>query len=246
MSRHSSGEVRLQAYLARAGVASRRASEELIRQGRVRVNGRVVTLLGSKVDPAQDRVEVDGEVVRTEALTWVALHKPRGYVTSRTDAFGRPTIYALLPPRFHSLFHVGRLDRNSEGLLLLSNDGETANRLLHPRYGTTKEYLVDVQGRVEREAIQQLTHGVQLEDGLARAESVDRLHQVDQDVFRIRMVLREGRKREVRRMCEAVGHPVRRLLRQRFGPIELGELPAGRWRIVSPTELGMLRTTRAS
>lgn len=246
MSRHSNGPVRLQAFLARAGVASRRASEELILQGRVRVNGTVVSILGSKVDPAEDRVEVDGEQVKTEALTWVALHKPRGYVTSRTDPFGRPTIYTLLPERFHSLFHVGRLDRDSEGLLLLTNDGETANRLLHPRYGTTKEYLVDAVGKLEGEAIHQLTHGVQLDDGPARAERVERLHQVDNDVFRIRMVLREGRKREIRRMCEAVGHPVRRLLRRRFGPIELGELPAGRWRVVSPAELGMLRTARAS
>ena len=238
--------VRLHAYLARAGVASRRASEGLIEEGRVRVNGKVVTELGTKIIPGRDHVEVDDRPVATDEAIWVALHKPRGYVTTRTDPFDRPTVYALLPDRFRTLFHVGRLDRDSEGLLLLTNDGQTANRLLHPRYGITKEYLADVVGRPDREAISRLTHGVDLDDGPARAERVDRLHQVDTDVFRLRLVLQEGRKREVRRMLDAVGHPVRRLQRQRFGPIELGELPAGRWRVVAPAEFGSLTAAKAS
>ena len=244
---HPQGEpVRLQAYLARAGIASRRASEQLIQQGRVRVNGSTVTVLGTKVVPGADRVEVDGEPVRLDPSTWVALHKPRGYVTSRADPFHRATVYELLPERFRGLFHVGRLDRDSEGLILFTNDGPGANRLLHPRYGVTKEYLADVVGRPERDAVNRLTEGVELEDGVARAERVERLHQVDTDVFRMRIVLREGRNREVRRLFEAVGHPVRRLVRRRFGPIELGELPAGRWRVVAREELGQVLARRAS
>jgi len=235
--------VRLQVFIARAGIASRRAAEEMISAGRVWVNGDVVTSPGTKVIPGVDRVEVDGEPVSaaTETL-WVALHKPKGYVTTRHDPYGRKTIYTLLPPKLHHLFHVGRLDRDSEGILLLTNDGPGANRFLHPRFGVTKEYLVDVVGRPPSEALRRLVAGVELEDGVARAESVDRLHQVDMDVWRIRVVLREGKKREVRRMLDAVGHPVRRLIRRRFGPVELGELPAGKWRVISPTELrGLLK-----
>jgi 23S rRNA pseudouridine2605 synthase len=229
--------LRLQAFLARAGVASRRASEELIASGRVAVNGHVVTTQGTKVRPGADRVTVDGMDVAPSETVWVALNKPRGYVTTRHDNYGRKTIYDLLPERFHSLFHVGRLDRDSEGLLLLTNDGDTANRLLHPRYGTTKEYLADVEGKPNNDALKRLLEGVELEDGVAAAEEVTRLHQTDVNTFRLRVVLREGKKREVRRMLEAVGHPVVRLMRRRFGPVELGELPAGKWRILSAQEL---------
>ena len=229
--------LRLQAFLARAGVASRRASEELIASGRVSVNGHTVTAMGTKVRPGVDKVQVDGMDVAPSEQVWVALHKPPGYVTTRKDNWGRKTIYELIPERFHSLFHVGRLDRDSEGLLLLTNDGDTANRLLHPRYGTTKEYLADVEGKVGNDALRQLLDGVELEDGLAQAEEVSRLHQTDVNTFRLRVVLREGKKREVRRMLEAVGHPVVRLIRRRFGPVELGELPLGKWRILSENEL---------
>ncbi|HEX5726118.1 MAG TPA: pseudouridine synthase, partial [Longimicrobiaceae bacterium] len=234
------GELRLQAYLARAGVASRRHSEELIAQGRVEVNGAVVTTPGTKVRPGRDRVAVDGRTVDLGKVVWIALHKPKGYTTSRHDQYGRETVYELLPENYQALFHVGRLDRDSEGLLLLTNDGETANRLLHPSFGTTKEYLADVEGKPSTEVLRRLVEGVELEDGTARAESAQRVRQVDLDVFRLRVVLREGKKREVRRMLEAVGHPVRRLLRQRFGPVELGELPKGKWRVVLPAELNRL------
>lgn len=240
---HGGEEVRLQAYLARAGVASRRASEELIAQGRVFVNGASVTAPGTKVRPGVDRVEVDGEPVEAQPITWVALHKPRGYVTTRHDPYGRRTVYDLIPEKYHGLFHVGRLDRDSEGVLLLTNDGDTANRMLHPAHGVTKEYLADVQGKPASDALRQLVEGVELEDGVAHAESAKRLHQVDENVFRVGVVLREGKKREVRRMLDAVGHPVKRLIRKRFGPVELGELPAGKWRVVLPAELGEI--TRA-
>ena len=232
--------LRLQAYLARSGVASRRASEELIAQGRVSVNGHVVTTPGSKVRPGHDKVTVDGEAVALEETLWVALHKPKGYVTTRHDNYGRRTIYDLLPEKYHSLFHVGRLDRDSEGLLLLTNDGETSNLLLHPSSGTTKEYLVDVEGKLTNEEMDRLIKGVQLEEGIAKAEEVQRLHPVDIDVFRVRVILREGKKREIRRMMDALGHPVRRLIRRRFGPVELGELPSGKWRVISPAELSAI------
>jgi 23S rRNA pseudouridine2605 synthase len=233
--------LRLQAFLARAGVASRRASEELIAKGRVSVNGHVVTTPGTKVRPGADRVAVDGIDVAPSETIWVALHKPPGYVTTRHDNYGRRTIYDLLPDRFHALFHVGRLDRDSEGLLLLTNDGDTANRMLHPRFGTTKEYLADVEGKLGNDAMRQLLKGVELEDGIATAEEVTRLHQTDVNTFRVRVVLREGKKREIRRMMDAVGHPVVRLIRRRFGPVELGELPLGKWRVLSEHELDSVK-----
>lgn len=238
--------LRLQAYLARAGVASRRASEALIDAGRVAVNGHTVTVQGSQVVPGRDRVTVDGEAVELAGAAWVAIHKPAGYVSTRSDTFGRQTVYDLIPAQFHSLFHVGRLDRDSEGLLLLTNEGGVANRLTHPRYGVEKEYLADVQGSPSAGALRQLREGVELDDGTARALRAERLHQVGDDVFRVRLVLQEGRKREVRRMFDAVGHPVRRLQRERFGPIGLGELPSGRWRVLSRVEVGSLRAAAST
>src|SRR5688500_8310989 len=151
--------LRLQAYLARAGVASRRASEALILDGRVTVNGRTAEI-GSKVTPGRDLVRLDRKLVQLKSADWVALHKPRGYVSTRDDPSGRRTIYDLLPEELHHLFHVGRLDRSSSGLLLLTNDGEAANRLLHPRYGITKEYRVDVLGRPTRATLESLVEGV--------------------------------------------------------------------------------------
>ena len=233
-------EVRLQAYLARAGVASRRGGEDLIRAGRVTVNGRVAEL-GSKVDPSRDTVRVDHRPVRPLSTRWVALYKPRGYVTTRNDPEGRKTIYDLLPDDLHHLFHVGRLDRDSSGLLLLTNDGTTANRLTHPRYGTTKEYQADVEGHPQEEALEQLLEGVRLEDGIAQAIEVERRGQVDAGIYRLRIVLEEGRNREVRRMLEAIGHPVKRLFRRRFGPIGIEKLRPGRWRYLSPEEIEALK-----
>lgn len=232
--------LRLQAYLARAGVASRRACEDLIRDGRVRVNGRVAEL-GSKVIPGRDRVELDGREVRLQRLLWLALHKPTGYVTTREDPQGRKTVYDLLPSEYHHLFHVGRLDRDSSGLLLLTNDGETANRLMHPRYGVTKEYLVDIEGEPSVKQLRRLVEGVELEDGMAHAEEVELRDEVRAGVFRIALVMQEGRRREVRRMLEAVGYPVKRLFRRRFGPIRIGRLPPRQWRLLSHDEVRLLK-----
>lgn len=239
--------MRLQKYLSRAGVASRRASEDLMRAGRVKVNGEVVREMGVKVSEA-DRVEVDGREVGLAEPMWVALHKPTGYVTTRDDPGGRPTVYELLPERFSGLFHVGRLDLDSEGLLLLTNEGGVANRLMHPSYEVDRVYVVEVVGRMEASVRRRLLAGVELEDGPARAHEVELLEREAAGPgvgaaahSRVRVVMREGRKREVRRIFEAVDHPVRRLRRERLGPIELGDLPEGKWRELTPTEVETLR-----
>jgi 23S rRNA pseudouridine2605 synthase len=227
--------VRLQKHLARAGVASRRAAEALIEAGRVRVNGEIVREPGTKVDPAHDRVEVDGRPVVIGPVEWVALNKPRRCVCTRHDPQGRRTVYDLLPAEMKTLATVGRLDADSEGLLLLTNDGDAANRLLHPRYGVQREYVAHVTGRPDRATIDRLERGVELEDGTARAESA-RLIATDEGPA-IALTLTEGRKREVRRMLAAVGHPVRSLVRVRYDGIELGTLQPGQWRRLDPGEI---------
>jgi 23S rRNA pseudouridine2605 synthase len=242
--------VRLQKFLSRAGIASRRAAEEMIRAGRVRVNGEVVAEMGARVVPG-DRVEVDGTAVVLDPPLWLALHKPRGYVTTRDDPQGRPTVYDLLPPRHSGLFHVGRLDQDSEGLLLLTNEGDVANRLLHPSREVDRVYLVDVVGDPDRRSLSRLLSGVPLEDGPGRAHGVEVLRRAGrargpgaEPHTRLRLVMREGRKREVRRIFDAVGHPVRRLVRERLGPVALGGLGPGSWRELTPAEVEALRGIR--
>ena len=193
------------------------------------------------MDPAKDRVTVSGRVVQLERPLWIAINKPAGYVTTRDDPQGRRTVYDLIPRELHHLFHVGRLDLDSEGLILLTNDGETANRLLHPRYGTTKEYLADVEGIPTGSVYARLLDGVRLEDGVAHAVEVEPLFTLGAHRTRIRLVLEEGRTREVRRMFDAVGHPVRELLRAALGPIDLRALPRGRWRYLIPPEIRALK-----
>jgi 23S rRNA pseudouridine2605 synthase len=229
---------RLQKALARAGVGSRRASEELIRQGRVTVNGREATL-GDKVDPAADRVEVDGVRVPLDpALRYFAFHKPAGVVTTMRDPQGRPDLRSFLPPT-PGVIAVGRLDQDTEGLLLLSNDGELANRLMHPRYGVEKEYLAEVEGNPGPRHLSRLTRGVELEDGTARAISA-RIAGRAGGRAAVRVVMGEGRKREVRRLLAAVGLPVRRLVRVRVGPVRLGKLPPSEVRPLSLEEVRAL------
>jgi 23S rRNA pseudouridine2605 synthase len=236
-------EVRIQKLLSRAGVASRREAETLMLQGRVRVNGRVVTTLGTRVDPARDRVELDGQEVGPEPLRWVAFHKPPGLLTTRDDPQGRPTVYDHLPPELGSLGYVGRLDRDTEGLLLLSNDGDVVHRLLHPSSEVERVYEAEVEGAPDAATLARLTRGVELDDGPARARSAEALGHRHGHAL-LALVLAEGRKREVRRLLEAVGHPVARLVRVRFGPVELGDLPPGAWRDLEPTEVRTL-TERA-
>jgi 23S rRNA pseudouridine2605 synthase len=228
--------VRLQKFLSQAGVASRRHSEVLIESGRVAVNGSVVTELGTRVDPARDQVHVDGRPVQPAAVEWYALHKPRGYLSTRSDPGGRATLYDLLPPRLHGLFYVGRLDYDSEGLVLLTNDGDTAHRMLHPRFGVAREYEAELDRTAEADLAQRLMAGVELDDGPAQAETAKKV-----GPKRIRLTLREGRKREVRRMFAALDHDVRRLRRMRYGPVELGDLAEGAWRSLDRRELQALR-----
>jgi len=230
--------IRLQKLLANAGVASRRRAEDLIVAGRVRVNGVVVTELGTRVDASTDRIEVDGVEVRHRETdrVWIALHKPPGYLSSRGDPHGRPTIYELLPPEYRGLFYVGRLDYDTEGLVLLTNDGDRAHRLQHPSFRVPRVYKVEVQGRVEDAVMRTLLQGVELEDGPARvleAEVLDR----GPARSRLRVTLAEGRKREVRRLFAHVGHDVMRLTRIRYGPIELGALEPGHWRVLTAAEI---------
>jgi 23S rRNA pseudouridine2605 synthase len=232
----SESGVRLQKFLSQAGVASRRRGEDLITAGRVRVNGVVVTELGVRVDPVRDRIQVDGKRVRPAEPEWYAVHKPRGYLSTRSDPAERPTLYDLVPAAMKRLFYVGRLDYDSEGLVLLTNDGDTAHRLLHPRYGIEREYEVELEADIESDALDRLRRGVELEDGPARAETARR-----RAGNRITLILREGRKREVRRMLAAVGHTVVRLRRVRYGPIRLGSLPLGKWRHLEERELAALR-----
>lgn len=231
---------RLHKYMARCGVASRRACEELIRQGRVKVNGRTVTQLGFQVEPDRDEVRVDGRVIRPVAdLHYIMLHKPAGYVTTVSDPQGRPTVMELVPasPR---LYPVGRLDLETEGLLLLTNDGPLAHRLMHPRYGVPKLYRVKVAGVVAPATLQRLRAGVLLEDGPTSPARV-RLIRQEAGAALLEMELMEGRKRQVRRMCQAVGHPVLHLKRIGFGPLRLGRLPKGAWRPLTDAEVAALR-----
>jgi 23S rRNA pseudouridine2605 synthase len=230
--------IRLQKFLAQAGVASRRASEELIVGGRVSINGRLATELGVRVQPSDD-VRVDGRRIRPAASQWYALHKPRGYMSTRSDPQGRRTIYDLVPPPMRRLFYVGRLDFDSEGLVLLTNDGDTAHRLLHPRYGIDREYDVELEEQVDDGALEQLRRGVQLDDGRARAHTVRR-----KGGRRVVLTLREGRRREVRRMFAELGYEVVRLRRVRYGPIRLGDLPLGEWRALDARELEALRRVK--
>ena len=231
-------EQRLQKVLAAAGIASRRASEELIEQGRVTVNGRVAAL-GDKCDPAEDVVEVDAERVNVDPeRVYVVLNKPRGVVTTMDDPEGRPTVADLvnLPQR---LFPVGRLDYDTEGLLLLTNDGELTNALTHPSFEVERVYVVLVPGPVRKRTLAQLSEGVELDDGLARPKRI-RVLETQKSKALLEVVMTEGRKREIRRMLGAVGLTVERLARVSYGGVELGDLRQGKWRFLSQPEIGTL------
>ena len=229
-------EERLQRALARAGHGSRRSSEELIAAGRITVNGRVATL-GDKVDTARDTVAVDGTTLNLDpSMRYFALHKPVGVVTTMADPQGRQDLRGFLPAQGPRVFPVGRLDRDSEGLLLLTNDGELANRLLHPSFGVEKEYLAEVAGTPSDRQLARVRRGVDLEDGPARALAA-RAVAASGGRGAVRLVMAEGRKREVRRLLAAVGLPVTRLIRLRVGPVVLGGLAPGALRELDPDEV---------
>lgn len=239
---HVPDGVRLQKVLASAGLGSRRACEDLIAQGRVTVDGQPVTELGVRVDPRTAVIHLDGMRVQLDAtLVTLALNKPAGVVSTMHDPEGRPSLAQFVANREERLFHVGRLDADSEGLLLLTNDGELANRLAHPSHGVAKTYLVEVQGRVREALGKQLRAGVELEDGTVTVDEF-KIVQVASHASLVEVVLHEGRNRVVRRLFEEVGHPVDRLVRTRIGPIRLGDLRPGRTRVLSKTEVGSLMT----
>jgi 23S rRNA pseudouridine2605 synthase len=237
-ARKESEPERLQKVLARAGLGSRRACEDLIREGRVSVNG-VPASLGQRVDPSRDEVALDGVRVPLDpGLRYYMLNKPAGVVTTSRDPQGRADVSRFLPPGPRT-FPVGRLDRDTEGLLLLTNDGDLANRVMHPRYGIEKEYLAEVDALPGGRTLARLTRGVRLEDGVARAKSVRRVARSGERAA-LQVVMVEGRKREVRRMLSAVGLGVRRLVRVRIGPLRLGRLPPGDVRPLEPEEVRSL------
>ena len=233
--------IRLQKYISRCGRASRREAEVLMLAGRVRVNGELVSELGTRIIPGRDTVQVDDDVLELTAVRWIAFHKPTGVLTTRRDPHGGLTIYDVLPEECSALRYVGRLDRQSEGLLILTNDGDVAHGIQHPSRQVERVYRVVVTGTLGQSKCAALLRGVQLEDGVARVNSV---HVLNKDEFSttIEVVLTEGRKREIRRMMNAIGHGVLRLVRIRFGPVKLGELPVGEWRDLDESEKNSLRT----
>jgi len=237
-------QVRLQKFLAEAGVASRRAGERLIVNGLVEVNGRVVQQLGARVDPLHDEVKVEGRPVKARRKIHVALHKPRGFLSTRSDELERRIITDLLPREWSHLHPVGRLDRDSEGLIFLTNDGDFTLRLTHPRFGVRKKYRAIVEGRVEPVMLRRFTEGVEHEGERLRAE---RAHLVDANNSHsiVELELAEGKNREVRRLFESQGLLVERLQRTQIGPIRLGELPEGRWRALTAAEVKALLSTSA-
>jgi len=231
--------IRLQRFLARCGLGSRRGCEAFVLAGRVRVNGAVVRTLGATVDPVRDLVEVDGRRVRPARRAYLLLHKPAGYVTTRSDPQGRPTVMDLLGPDHAALFPVGRLDVDTEGALILTNDGEFAHRLLHPSFEIPRTYEAWVEGRPGREVLAALAGGVVL-DGRRTAPAKARVLVRRASRTLVEIVLHEGRKRQVRRMFQALGHPVRHLKRTAYGPVRLGRLAKGRYRRLRSEELRLL------
>jgi 23S rRNA pseudouridine2605 synthase len=228
--------VRLNAYLARAGIASRRKSDELIKEGRVTVNGERGQL-NTFVEPT-DQVEVDGRAVEPQRLAYVLLHKPAGVVTTASDPQGRPTVVGLVEHESR-VVPIGRLDADTTGVLLLTNDGELAHRLAHPKYEVEKVYVAEVEGEPSDAALEQLAEGVELEDGRTAPATARRLAP-----SRIELAIHEGRNRQVKRMLEAVGHPVRSLHRSRYAGLAVEGLEPGEWRELTPDEVAALRSER--
>jgi pseudouridine synthase len=231
--------VRLQKFLADAGVASRRAGEQIILAGRVAVNGQAVAELGTRIDPVHDKVAVDGKPVRAKRKLYVALNKPPGLVCSRQDEFERPTIYGLLPKEWGHLHSVGRLDYHSEGLIFLTNDGEFSLHLTHPRYGVRKKYVATVEGQVAAEMLGQFTQGVWYQGEQLKAEKA-RLVSASHAQSVVELELAQGKYREVRRLFESQRLTVKRLQRVQIGKIKLGELRLGKWRTLTEPEIKSL------
>lgn len=231
--------MRLSQYLAHAGIASRRYAEELISAGQVKVNGIIVTEMGSKIDPDIDRVEFNEQLVRGEPKNYLLLNKPAGYLCSVSDPYGRPTVTDLVAKIDKRLYPVGRLDYDSEGLLLMTNDGYFNNLMIHPRYKINKEYQVWVKGRVKPDEEIQLKKGIKLEDGMTAPAEV-KILQTEKDRSLLRIIIHEGRKRQIKRMCSAIGHPVISLKRTALGCLSLQGVSSGKFRRLTPAEIKQL------
>ncbi len=244
----STGTVRLQKVLSQAGVASRRAAEKLIADGRVTVNGQTILTMGVKVDPQKDDVRVDGRRIKAAArLRYILLYKPTGFVTTRSDPQRRRTVMDLIPGVREYVYPVGRLDYDTEGLLLLTNDGDLAARLTHPRHGVARTYEAKVAGMPDREAIEKLRKGIPLDGHRTLPADVMLLNEGRRDGDGVlRLTIREGRNRQIRRMCEAVGHPVQHLKRTKFGGLGDRRLRPGDWRELRPEEVAALKAQSSS
>ena len=224
-------EIRLQKYLADAGVASRRACEELIVSGRVSVNGKIVTKLGTKINPENTQVTLDGKAIKSKnTKTYIAFYKPRGVLSTMSDPSGRSSLSSFFSDWSERLFHVGRLDKESEGLILLTNDGDWAQKIAHPKFGLVKKYRVATDRALSAREIDQLKAGVKIENGVARAISAKRIPEG------VEIAIHEGRNQIIRKMIEALGIEVLALIRTEIGSIKLGELKAGKWRYLSDVE----------
>lgn len=237
------GQIRLNKIIADAGIASRRAADQLILEGRVSVDGQVVLELGNKFDPEFSDIKVDGESLNVnKSKTYLAFHKPAGVISTMSDPEGRSNLGDYFKDRKDRLYHVGRLDKDSEGLILLTNDGELAHRATHPSYGLEKRYLVEIEGEFNKQLSDQLLQGVRLEDGLARAVKVVHARAVSKNHHWVEITIHEGRYHIIRRLIESLGLKVMRLIRLDFGPITLGEMKPGRHRVLNSQEMTNLFT----
>ena len=231
-------QTRLNKIIADAGIASRRAADQLILEGRVSVDGEVITELGNKFDPEICDIKVDGESLSiSKSKTYLAFHKPAGVISTMSDPEGRSNLGDFFKDRKDRLYHVGRLDKDSEGLILLTNDGELAHRATHPSYGLEKRYLVEIEGEFNKQLSDQLLQGVRLEDGLARAVKVIHARAVSRNHHWVEITIHEGRYHIIRRLIESLGLKVLRLIRLDFGPISLGDMKPGRHRVLNSQEM---------
>lgn len=232
---------RLQKIIANAGVASRRKAEELILEGSVTVNGKIVKELGAKANPEKDAIKVKGKLIHIpQRKTYIVLNKPKGYITSVSDPQGRPVVMDLLKGVKSRVYPVGRLDYDTEGLLILTDDGELAHALMHPAYEMPKTYLAKIKGVLEDKEIEKLKGGIRLREGITAPAAVRKIKRTDSNSW-IEITVHEGKYRQVRRMLEGVGHPAMKLMRVRYGPVELGDIPLGKYRYLTQAEVKSLK-----
>lgn len=238
-------KLRLQKFLAKAGVASRRASEKLILQGKVKVNEKIVKKLGTKVNPKVDIVKVNNKICQIEKeKIYIKINKPKGVLTTVKDPLGRPTVIDMLPDIEERIYPAGRLDMDSAGLLILTNDGQATYKLTHPKFEITKTYLVRVKKLIKKQTVKKLENGIMLQDGLTYPAKV-KICKTDRDTSIFEIKIHEGRNRQIRRMCDAVGHPVIDLKRTHIGPISLNGLDSGEWCYMSKREIKYLKNLKS-